>query len=127
MVVALGGPADLLEKPGRHLAAAPVVRPVHAEGSGHVARIATRDVGVAVVALGGGRIRPPDPIDHAVGFTELAPVGAQVDRDRPLGIVHARDEAAAEAAARALRRAYTLGDAPQTRAPLILDRIGATP
>jgi thymidine phosphorylase len=127
MVVALGGPPDLLEQPGRHLAAAPVVRAVHAEDSGHVARIATRDVGVAVVALGGGRTRPQDPIDHAVGFTELAPVGTQVDRDRPLGIVHARDEAAAEAAARALRRAYTLGDAPQTRAPLILDRIGATP
>ncbi|HEX2553868.1 MAG TPA: thymidine phosphorylase [Microvirga sp.] len=125
MVSALGGPADVLENPGRHLAAAPVVRPVHPEGAGHVARIATRDVGVAVVALGGGRTRPQDPVDHAVGFTDLAPLGTEVGSGRPLGTVHARDEAAAEAAAHALRRAYAIGDAPPAPAPLVLDRIGA--
>jgi thymidine phosphorylase len=125
MVSALGGPADLLENPGRRLAAAPLVRPVHPERAGHVARIATRDVGVAVVALGGGRTRPQDPVDHAVGLTDLAPLGAAVGRDRPLGIVHARDEAAAEAAAAALRRAYTIGEAPGSSGALVFDRIGA--
>jgi thymidine phosphorylase len=125
MVAALGGPEDLLESPGRHLAAAPVVRPVHPEGAGHVTRIATRDVGIAVVALGGGRTRPQDPVDHAVGLTDLAPLGAQVDSHRPLGIVHARDAAAAEVASEALRRAYTLGDAPGASGALVLDRIGA--
>jgi thymidine phosphorylase len=125
MVVALGGPSDLLENPGRHLAPAPVVRPVHAERPGSVSRIATRDVGVAVVALGGGRTRPQDPVDHAVGLTDLAPLGEKVDGERPLGIVHARSEAAADAAADALRRAYTIGDAAAAPGALVLERIGA--
>lgn len=125
MVVALGGPADLLDRPARHLQAAPVIRPVHAERSGIVQSVATRDVGVAVVALGGGRTRPQDLIDHAVGLTDLAEVGAPVDESRPLAIIHARSEDAAERAARAVRAAYAIGEAKAEPGPLILDRIGA--
>jgi thymidine phosphorylase len=125
MVVALGGPSDLLENHRKHLTAAPVVRPVHAERSGAVQRVSTREVGIAVVALGGGRTRPQDPVDHAVGLTELAGVGERVDGERPLGIVHARNEEAAEAAARAVRAAYTVGETSAPSGKLILERIGA--
>jgi thymidine phosphorylase len=126
MVVTLGGPSDLLERPAQHLQAAPVIRAIHAERSGTVQAIATRDVGVAVVALGGGRTRPQDPIDHAVGLTGLAGIGEAVDATRPLGIVHARSEEAAEAAARAVRAAYDIGDGEAVSGPIILERIGAT-
>jgi thymidine phosphorylase len=125
MVAALGGPSDLLDRPAHHLKAAPVVRPVYAEQPGTVESIATRDAGLAVVALGGGRTRPQDPVDHAVGVTELAGVGAQVDRQRPLGIVHARTEAGADAAALALRRAYVVSDHSAEPGPIILERVGA--
>ncbi len=124
MVVALGGPGDLLDRPEQHLQAAPVIRPVHAERSGTVQRIATREVGVAVVALGGGRTRPQDAVDHAVGLTGLAGVGDKVDTGRPLAIVHARSEEAAEAAARAVRMAYAIGEEEAASGPLILERIG---
>ena len=124
MVAALGGPADFVEKSETYLAQAPIVRPVQPEAGGIVQEIATRDVGVAVVALGGGRTRPEDRIDHAVGFTDLAEVGARVGAKRPIGIVHARTEAAFEAAAAALRRAYRLGDAPFSAGPVIAERIG---
>ena len=49
-------------------------------------------------------------IDPAVGLTEIAPVGAEVGPDRPLAVVHARDEAAADAAIAALRAAVAVGD-----------------
>jgi thymidine phosphorylase len=126
MVAALGGPGDFLENKHRHLAAAPVVRPVPSDRAGTVTGIATRDIGVAVVALGGGRTRPQDPVDHAVGLTDLAGLGDTVDRERPLGLVHARTEKAAEAAALALRHAYTVGDAPVRPGPIVLERIGAS-
>ncbi|PVE25909.1 thymidine phosphorylase [Microvirga sp. KLBC 81] len=124
MVTALGGPADFLENHGKHLQAAPVVRPIHAERSGIVQSIATRDVGVAVVALGGGRTRPQDPIDHAVGLIQLAEIGETVDADRPLAIVHARSEEAAKVAERMVRAAYRVGDAKAEPGALILERIG---
>lgn len=125
MVVALGGPHDLLERPKHHLKTAPVVRAVHPEKHGTVHAIRTRETGVAVVALGGGRTRPQDAVDHAVGLTDLAGIGEQVDHERPLGIVHARTEAEAEAAARALQRAYTLGESPVESKGTVLERIGA--
>ncbi|HEV7335944.1 MAG TPA: thymidine phosphorylase [Bosea sp. (in: a-proteobacteria)] len=120
MVVALGGPADLLERPQAHLAAAPLVRQVLPERAGTITKIDTRAVGLAVVALGGGRTRPQDAIDHAVGIVELAGIGDTVGPDRPLGIVHARDEAGFSAAQTRLRAAYRLGDGPVERGPLII-------
>jgi thymidine phosphorylase len=125
MVVALGGPNDFLENHKSHLQAAPVVRDIYAEHPGTVQKVAARDIGVAVVALGGGRTRPEDPIDHAVGLTALAAIGDTVDGQRPLATVHARTEAAAEAASRAVRAAYAIGEGRAASGPSILDRIGA--
>jgi thymidine phosphorylase len=125
MVAALGGPADILERPDEHLSAAPVRRPVHPEEAGHVEAVATRDLGLAVVALGGGRAHPDHSIDHAVGLVDLAAIGERVDSTLPLGIVHARSEDAAEAAAAALRRAYRIAPGPTTPGPVVHHRIGA--
>lgn len=123
MIAALGGPADLLERPETHLAAAPIARPVFAASAGTVQAIDTRGVGQAVVALGGGRTRPQDAIDHAVGIVELAELGAAVGPDRPLGTVHARDEAGFARAEARLRDAYRLGEGMPQRGRLIAERI----
>ncbi len=56
MVAELGGPADLLEAPDRHLPAAPrdaSTREPAEAGACH--GVDVRAVGLAVVALGGGR------------------------------------------------------------------------
>ncbi len=110
MVAGLGGPADLLERPERHLPRAPVVRPVHAASSGRVTRMDTRAVGLAVVTLGGGRRAPSDAIDHSVGLTGIAALGDAVDGERPLAWVHAASEADAERAASQLRAAIEVND-----------------
>jgi thymidine phosphorylase len=108
MVTALGGPSDLVEQPHTHLEHAEVQVAVPAGRAGRVSAIDTRAVGLAVVTLGGGRTRPQDPIDPAVGLTELAEIGADVGDDRPLAIVHARTTEQAELAAEQLRTAYTI-------------------
>lgn len=120
MVAALGGPADLLEHPERHLSRAPIVRPVFSDRPGLVEAIDTRGVGLAVVALGGGRTRPQDEIDHAVGITDLAGLGDRVGPDRPLGIVHARSEAGFDAARIRLKSAYRRGETAVARGPLVI-------
>ncbi len=125
MVTALGGPADLLERPDAYLAKAPIVRAVLPGRPGHVASVATRAVGVAVLELGGGRTDPTAAIDPAVGFERLAPLGAAVDHDRPLAVIHARDEASAERAARTLQAAYTVADASAPAGPVVRETLGA--
>lgn len=123
MVSMLGGPADFVEQASIHLPRADIVIPIMAESSGVVAVIDTRDIGVAVVELGGGRMRAADEIDHAVGFSGLAGIGDAIGPDKPLGIVHARDQAQVEQATRALRAAYHFGAAPERR-QAVYSRIG---
>ncbi len=112
MVTALGGPADLLDAPERHLAAAPVQIPVPAPQTGIITAIDARALGLAVVGLGGGRRRPDDAIDHAVGLADVRGIGETVGPDRPLAVVHARSDAAATEAARMLQAAMTVGEEP---------------
>ena len=110
MVRELGGPADLVEAPERHLAEAPVTLAADPAEPGTVAAVDVRAVGLAVVALGGGRTREDDPVDHSVGLTEVAAPGEEVaPGGRPLAQVHAKDEDAARRAVDALREAYTPG------------------
>jgi thymidine phosphorylase len=124
MIAALGGPKDFMERAEKHLKPAPVVRDIHADRAGIVTAIDTRAVGIAVVELGGGRLRAADAIDHAVGFTALAGLGAKLDTKTPLAKVHAKDAAAADRAEKSLRAAYRLGDSAPTTNPVVYERIG---
>ena len=92
MVVSLGGPANLVEKPDAHLARAPRISDVLAPASGVVTAIDTRAIGFAVVALGGGRTGADQKVDPAVGFDRLLPVGARVEKDQSIARVHAQNE-----------------------------------
>jgi len=110
MVSALGGPHDLVERPTRHLRASILQRPVHLSRPGTIASVDTRALGLAIIALGGGRTHPAQEIDHAVGLSEVLGPGDPVDADRPFAVVHARSEADLAAAARALEAAVTVND-----------------
>jgi len=112
MVAALGGPADLLERPDAHLPTAPVVVEALPDEPGTVAALDVRAIGLAVTGLGGGRRREDDRVDPAVGFSGVAGPGEEVGPGRPLAVVHARTQGDAKAAAAALRAAVTLGEAP---------------
>ena len=122
MVAAQGGPRDLLDRPGAHLAEAPVVLAVTVP-QGMVAGIDVAALGHAVVALGGGRVRAGEAIDPRVGLSELAKLGEAVGPDRPVALVHAADETAARIAADAIAAAYKLGEGA-TPGPLIRERLG---
>jgi thymidine phosphorylase len=124
MVALLGGPSDFVESMDAHLKPAPLVRDIPAPAPGVVAEIDTRAVGMAVVALGGGRRQPSDKIDHAVGLDRLLGLGEKVEAGAPLARIHARDEASLHDAASRLTAAYRLGTAAPNR-PLIPERIDA--
>ncbi|RWH71133.1 MAG: thymidine phosphorylase [Mesorhizobium sp.] len=123
MVAALGGPADFVENPEKYLPKAATELAVKATENGFVTGIATRDIGLAVVGLGGGRIRPDDSIDHAVGITRLLPVGAEVRAGEALALVHARNAGDAEAAAAAVLSAYAIGASKPPAEKTVIRRI----
>jgi pyrimidine-nucleoside phosphorylase len=114
---AQGGDPDVARLPR-----APVVREVRAPAAGFVREVRARQVAAVAMALGAGRERKGDPVDHAVGVVCRAKRGDRVERGAPVAEIHARDEAAAEAAEAALLSAYEIGEEPQPR-PLVLDVI----
>jgi len=126
MVRLLGGPADLIERPDTYLATAPVVVDFVAAASGVVAAFDTRALGMAVVALGGGRLRSDQEIDPAVGLDDIVELGATVQAGQPLMRVHARTEKDAETAMQRLREAVRIENRmTQPLPPLVWQRIAA--
>jgi thymidine phosphorylase len=123
MVAALGGPADFCERTVAYLPAAPVQREVPAPRDGWVQAKATRDIGLAVVELGGGRRKASDAIDHRVGFSAVVSIGQHVARGEPLARVHAASDDAAAQAVTTLQRCIVIGDAAPAATPLVLARI----
>ena len=123
MVAALGGPTDFCDRPAQHLAAAPVVRPVIAARGGWVQRVATREIGLAVIELDGGRRQAGDAVDHRVGFSHLVGIGQRVERGEPLAWVHAATEAAADAASGRLSQLIELGELRPPPVPVLVERL----
>jgi thymidine phosphorylase len=123
MISALGGPADFVEQPQRYLPSAPVQLPVLATRSGWLTSMATRDIGLLIVELGGGRRQASDVIDPRVGFSQFAQIGQQVQAGEPLAVVHAADAASAGRAQRALQAMVQIGDAPTAAGPVMVQRV----
>jgi thymidine phosphorylase len=125
MIFALGGPADLVDQPHHYLAAAPVQRVIPAARSGWVTGMATRDIGLLIVELGGGRRKASDHIDARVGFSQFAQIGQPVQAGEPLAVVHAADKAAADHARAALLTLIEISDEPISLAPVMVQRVDA--
>ncbi len=111
MVAHMGGPSDFLSKADRALEKAPVIRPVLPPSEAVVEEINVRALGFAIVELGGGRRAPGDIIDPAVGLEHVAGIGESVGgaSQRPLCLIHARTQSAAEKAEARILSAFDLG------------------
>lgn len=109
MVCALGGPADFVENHDNYLQKSAIIRPVYAWQSGIVQSMDTRELGMAVVGMGGGRRRASDPIDYAVGLSSMISLGEQAGPEKPLAMIHAQSEAQFREAERAVQRAIICG------------------
>jgi len=123
MVTAMGGPADFVDHWDSHLPKAAVTLPLPAPRAGYLCAMNGTELGLAVVALGGGRHHQDDKIDMSVGLCDIAPLGAKLAKGDPLMTLHAADKTAAELAAKRIMAAITIGDMPPILPPLVVERI----
>jgi thymidine phosphorylase len=78
---------------------------------------------MVVVELGGGRTKPSDTINPAVGISDILPLGVRVEKGEPIAVVHAASSEDAERAIRRIEDCYGIADSvPEIAAP-ILERI----
>ncbi len=123
MVAAQKGPTDFVENYAKYLPTAMLTKAVYADTEGFVSEMDTRALGMAVVAMGGGRRQASDTIDYSVGFTDMARLGDQVDGQRPLAVIHAKDENSWQEAAKAVKAAIKLADKAPESTPTVYRRI----
>ncbi|MDA7424933.1 thymidine phosphorylase [Thalassococcus lentus] len=122
MVYGLGGPISFVEDWKRFMPEPPVIRAVEAERSGQVSTIDGEALGLAVVALGGGRQVETDQINPMVGLSEVVRLGERVEKGQPLARIHAARLEQADIAEAAVRQAIRLGQEPK-KTELVQERI----
>jgi len=110
MVSAHGGPNDLMEQPDKYFKPANLIEPVFAGNVGYIEQINCREVGLSIIDLGGGRKKARDVIDHSVGYTQLLKVGAKVDSNTPIAMVHASSLEQMNQAKKQLRSCFKISN-----------------
>ncbi|HEY0207594.1 thymidine phosphorylase [Acerihabitans sp.] len=125
MIAAQGGPNDFISRCDHYLPKAMLSKPVFAAQAGFIGAMDTRALGLAVVAMGGGRRRVTDAIDHSVGLTDMVCLGDAVQPGQPLANIHAASEAGWMQAAEAVSAAITITARPPQALPVIYRRIEA--
>lgn len=111
-VEAQGGDPSVCDNPAQLLDLN--LREVRVESprAGFVHSISTNEIGHAVSAIGGGRAKVEDHVDHAIGYLAHAKLGDRVEEGELLGLLHCRTDAQAKTASRRLQHAYKIADEP---------------
>jgi thymidine phosphorylase len=119
MIVALGGPSNLLEAPWKSMSKAKVIKDVIATHSGYISAMQTRDIGMSIVGMKGGRTANGQAIDHSVGFDRILPVGTMINRGDVIARIHAADENQAAKASQEYLTALSISENKPEGTPVI--------
>ncbi len=119
-IAAQGGETAFIDDPSRLTPASLGKVEVRAPTAGWVSSIDALAVGRAVHALGAGRSRKGEPVDHAVGVVIAAKTGDEVAEEDLLATVYARTREQGEAAAAAVASSYTISGEEVTPPPVVL-------
>lgn len=123
MLSAQGAPIDFIERYEDYLPRAQVIRPLMSTHTGYLSAMNTREIGLAVINLGGGRKLASDRIDHSVGFSDILPLASKVDPHTPLVTIHAQDEASWQLVAAQYLNALQFSEHIPSSTPLIYETI----
>jgi pyrimidine-nucleoside phosphorylase len=109
-VAAQGGDPRVCDAPQDFLPLVSETVKVESPRSGFITKVDTTEIGHAIAAIGGGRVRIEDTVDPTVGFTSELKLGDEVRAGEAIGVVYCADSAAAAEAARRIQAAYEIGD-----------------
>jgi thymidine phosphorylase len=122
-VEAQGGDSRVCDAPDRILPLVSESVKVESPRSGFATRINATEIGHAIAAIGGGRVRIEDIIDPTVGFITDVKIGDKVAAGATLGTVYCRDQQKAREAAHRIEAAYEIGDEPPAEIPQLIKEV----
>jgi pyrimidine-nucleoside phosphorylase len=122
-VEAQGGDPRVCDEPEKILPLVTESFKVESPRSGFITKVNTTEIGHAIAAIGGGRVRIDDTIDPSVGFIAEARIGDRISSDKLLGTVYCQDESKAREAGQRIQAAYEIGDQPPTEIPQLMREV----
>ncbi len=122
-VEAQGGEPRVCDDPDRFLPLARESVKVESPRSGFVRSVNTTEVGHAIAAIGGGRIRVEDSIDPSVGFITEVKIGDHLKSGEAIGAVQCKDVVKGSEAAALIQGAYEVGDEPPGEIPRLVREV----
>jgi thymidine phosphorylase len=111
-IAAQGGDQRVCDAPAEFLPLVSESHRVESPRSGFIKDIETIEIGHAIAAIGGGRVRIEDTVDPTVGFIAELKIGDKVNAGDAIGVVYCANQANAEDAVRRIQAAYHIGDDP---------------
>ncbi|MBA2525905.1 MAG: thymidine phosphorylase [Pyrinomonadaceae bacterium] len=96
---------------------------VESRRPGYITAVETTEIGHAIAALGGGRVRIEDKIDATVGFMSEVKIGDKVTAGQRLGVVYSRDESRAQEAVNRIQAAYKVGEEFKGDLPTLIKEV----
>jgi len=118
-IAAQGGDPRVCDAPHDFLPLVSETVKVESPRSGFITKVDTTEIGHAIAAIGGGRVRIEDTVDPTVGFTSELKLGDEVRAGDAIGVVYCADSTAAAEAARRIQAAYQIGDEPMQSPQLV--------
>ncbi|MCK5833349.1 thymidine phosphorylase [bacterium] len=102
---------------------ASVIKSIVAPKTGYIKSVNTREVGMAGVNLGAGRLRKEDKINQSVGFKVFKEINDKVEEGKPFAEVYATDSESANIAAVRFVKAYTISEEVVRKPRLIHEKV----
>jgi pyrimidine-nucleoside phosphorylase len=122
-LLAQGGDPAICDDPQKLLDNSLAVVPVKASGDGYLESIDTIAIGLAVCAIGGGRMKAEDKVDHAVGYLQEKKIGDPVRDGETLGLLYCRSENSANISCQKIANACKISPSEIEKTPLVLEEI----
>lgn len=122
LIAAQGGSPEVVDDPSLLPRARRLIE-VRASESGFIREINAREIGVAVLLLGGGRLHKGDTIDPAVGVVMEKKVGDYVHSGEPLAVLHVDDEGNLPEVRERVAQSFLIGGEKPSLPPLIYEVI----
>jgi pyrimidine-nucleoside phosphorylase len=109
-IAAQGGEPRVCDAPAAFLPLVSRSFKVESPRSGFIKSIDTTEIGHAIAAIGGGRVRIEDVVDPTVGFITEVVIGDRVKTGEAIGVVYCADEAKGREGARRIQTAYHVSE-----------------
>ena len=110
MVSLLGGPSKILSTYKKDLSTSNYIEDVISEQTGFIKSIETRQLGLLLIELGGGRKNTTDKINYSVGFSNVAGIGKKIEKNMPLLTLHCENKNIANEFKKMISKCFLFSD-----------------